>query len=74
MRRGKAAITDSMSLDILDPDKLEGASVGEGGIMMKVKEGDQDNLKFDKFERSYEGNLLSDYTFEGPHLRSSLMK
>ena len=45
---GSAAITDSMSLDILNPDKLK-ELVGEGVYKMKVKEETKTTYKFDEF-------------------------
>lgn len=49
---GSAAITDSMSLDILNPDKLK-ELVGEGVYKMKVKEETKTTYKFDsKFEKA----------------------
>ena len=42
---GSAAITDSMSLDILNPDKLK-ELVGEGVYKMKVKEETKTTYKF----------------------------
>ena len=41
---GSAAITDSMSLDILNPDKLK-ELVGEGGIQHEGQGGNQDELQ-----------------------------
>ena len=50
---GSAAITDSMSLDILNPDKL------------KVKEETKTTYKFDsKFEKAMKAIFTGDYTFE----------
>jgi len=50
---GSAAITDSMSLDILNPDK------------MKVKEETKTTYKFDsKFEKAMKAIFTGDYTFE----------
>lgn len=61
---GSAAITDSMSLDILNPDKLKGL-VGEGVYSMKVKPEVKVTYKFDsKFERALKAVFTGDYSFE----------
>jgi len=61
---GSAAITDSMSLDILNPDKLK-CLVGEGVYDMKVKEETRTSYKFDsKFEKALKAIFTGDYTFE----------
>lgn len=61
---GSAAIMDSMSLDILNPDKLK-AFVGEGVYNMKVKEEAKTAYKFDgKFEKALKAIFTGDYTFE----------
>lgn len=61
---GSAAITDSMSLDILNPDKLK-RLVGEGVYSMKVKEETKTSYKFDsKFEKALKAIFTGDYTFE----------
>ena len=61
---GSAAITDSMSLDILNPDKLK-ELVGEGVYKMKVKEETKTNYKFDsKFEKALKAIFTGDFTFE----------
>lgn len=61
---GSAAITDSMSLDILNPDRLK-ELVGEGVYSMKVKEEVKTSYKFDnKFERALKAIFTGDYTFE----------
>lgn len=61
---GSAAVTDSMSLDILNPDKLKGL-VGEGVYNMKVKEETKTSYKFDsKFEKALKAIFTGDYTFE----------
>lgn len=61
---GSAAVTDSMSLDILNPDKLK-ALVGEGVYNMKVKEETKTSYKFDsKFEKALKAIFTGDYTFE----------
>ncbi len=61
---GSAAITDSMSLDILNPDKLK-ELVGEGVYNMKVKEDTKTSYKFDsKFEKALKAIFTGDYTFE----------
>lgn len=61
---GSAAITDSMSLDILNPDRLKNL-VGEGVYNMKVKEETKTSYKFDsKFEKALKAIFTGDYTFE----------
>ncbi len=61
---GSAAIMDSMSLDILNPDKLK-ELVGEGVYRMKVKEETKTSYKFEpKFERALKAIFTGDYTFE----------
>lgn len=61
---GSAAITDSMSLDILNPDKLK-ELVGEGVYNMKVKEETKTTYKYDsKFEKDLKAIFTGDYTFE----------
>lgn len=61
---GSAAITDSMSLDILNPDKLK-KLVGEGVYNMKVKEETKTTYKYDsKFEKALKAIFTGDYTFE----------
>lgn len=61
---GSAAITDSMSLDILNPDKLKDL-VGEGVYNMKVKEETKTTYKYDsKFEKALKAIFTGDYTFE----------
>lgn len=61
---GSAAITDSMSLDILNPDKLK-ELVGEGVYNMKVKEETKTTYKYDsKFEKALKVIFTGDYTFE----------
>lgn len=61
---GSAAITDSMSLDILNPDKLR-ELVGEGVYGMKVKEETKTAYKYDaKFEKALKAIFTGDYTFE----------
>lgn len=61
---GSAAITDSMSLDILNPDKLK-RLVGEGVYNMKVREETKTSYKFDsKFEKALKAIFTGDYTFE----------
>lgn len=63
-REGSAAITDSMSLDILNPDKLK-ELVGEGVYNMKVKEETKTTYKYDsKFEKALKAIFTGDYTFE----------
>lgn len=61
---GSAAITDSMSLDILNPDKLK-RLVGEDVYGMRVKEEVKTSYKFDsKFEKALKAIFTGDYTFE----------
>ena len=61
---GSAAITDSMSLDILNPDRLK-KHVGEGVYNMKVREETRTSYKFDsKFEKALKAIFTGDYTFE----------
>lgn len=61
---GNVAITDSMSLDILNPDKLK-ALIGEGVYNMKVKTDMKTTFKFDpKFEKAMKAIFTGDYTFE----------
>lgn len=61
---GSAAVMDSMSLDILNPDRLKGL-VGEGVYNMKVKEETKVSYKFDtKFEKALKAVFTGDYTFE----------
>lgn len=61
---GSVAITDSMSLDILNPDRLK-KLVGESVYSMKVKEETKLAYKFDpKFERALKAVFTGDYTFE----------
>lgn len=61
---GSAAITDSMSLDILNPDKLR-ELVGEGVYSMKVKTDVKTTYKFDaRFEKALKAVFTGDYTFE----------
>lgn len=60
---GSAAIMDSMSLDILNPDKLK-ALVG-GVYDMKVKAETKTSYKCDsKFERALKAIFTGDYSFE----------
>ena len=61
---GSAAVTDSMSLDILNPDKLK-ELVGEGVWKTKVKENTETKYKCDgKFEKTLKAIFTGDYTFE----------
>ena len=61
---GSAAITDSMSLDILNPDKLK-KLIGEGVWNTKVKENTETKYKYDgKFEKMLKAIFTGDYTFE----------
>ncbi len=57
---GSAAITDSMSLDILNPDKLKGI-IGDGVWKTKVKESTEVKYKYDaKFERMLKAVFTGD--------------
>ena len=61
---GSASITDSMSLDILNPDKLK-KLIGEGVWNTKVKESTETKYKYDgKFEKMLKAIFTGDYTFE----------
>ena len=61
---GSAAVTDSMSLDILNPDKLK-EFVGEAVYSMKVRAETKTSYKFDsKFEKALKAIFTGDYTFE----------
>lgn len=61
---GSAAVTDSMSLDILNPDRLR-ELVGEGVYHSKVKEESKISYKFDsRFEKALKAIFTGDYTFE----------
>lgn len=61
---GSAAVTDSMSLDILNPDKLK-KLIGEGVWDAKVKENTETKYKYDsKFEKMLKAIFTGDYTFE----------
>lgn len=61
---GKAAITDSSRLDILNPDKLK-AWIGEGVYKTKIKENVKTEYKVDtKLERALKAIFQQDYTFE----------
>lgn len=61
---GSAAITDSMSLDILNPGRLR-ALVGEDVYDMKVREEVKTTYKLDaKFERALKTLFTGDYSFE----------
>ncbi len=61
---GSVAIVDSMSLDILNPDKLR-KIVGDGVWDSKVKVNTEVKYKYDaKFERMLKAIFTGDYTFE----------
>lgn len=61
---GSAAVTDSMSLDILNPDKLK-ELVGEGVYNMKVRPEVKVTYRFDsRFEKALKAIFTGDYTFE----------
>lgn len=57
---GSASITDSMSLDILNPDKLK-KLIGEGVWNTKVKESTETKYKYDgKFEKMLKAIFTGD--------------
>ncbi len=61
---GSAAIWDSLSLDMLNPDRLK-ELVGESIYEMRVKEETKKSYKFDsKFECALKAIFTGDYTFE----------
>lgn len=61
---GTASVTDAMTLDIINPDKLK-AAVGDGVWSTKVKTEVVTNYKCDtKFERMLKAIFMEDYTFE----------
>ncbi len=61
---GNVSITDSMSLDILNPGRLR-ALVGEDVYDMKVREEVKTTYKLDaKFERALKTLFTGDYSFE----------
>lgn len=61
---GSAAITDSMTLDILNPEKLKEV-IGSGVWDTKVKVSTEVKYKCDpKFERMLKAIFTGDYTFE----------
>lgn len=61
---GKASVTDSSKLDILNPDKLK-QLIGEGVYKTKIKENVKTEYKADaKFERALKAIFQYDYTFE----------
>lgn len=61
---GSAAIADSMSLDILNPNKLK-ACIGDGLYAVKIKENVKKDYKCDpKLERALKAIFTGDYTFE----------
>lgn len=63
---GSAAITDSMSLDILNPDKLKGL-VGDGVWSAKVKVNTETKYKCDsKFEKMLKAIFTGDYMLDLP--------
>ena len=62
--KGACAITDSMSLEILNIDKLE-KCLGAGVFNQKVKETTETKYKFDtKLEKCLKAIFTGDYTFE----------
>lgn len=69
---GSAAITDSMSLDILNPDKLK-KLIGEGVWNTKVKESTETKYKYDgKFEKMLK-KLKGDFEKDKDTLTSVLL-
>ena len=61
---GKAGITDSSRMDILNPDKLK-ELIGEGVYKTKIKENVKTDYKIDvKLERALKAIFQQDYTFE----------
>lgn len=61
---GNASVTDTMTLDIINPDKLKNA-VGDGVWETKVKTETSTKYKCDtKFERMLKAVFMEDYTFE----------
>lgn len=61
---GKAGITDSSRMDILNPDKLK-ELIGEGVYKTKIKENVKTEYKVDaKLERALKAIFQQDYTFE----------
>ena len=61
---GKASVTDSSRLDILNPDKLK-LLIGEGVYKTKIKENVKTDYKVDaKLERALKAVFQEDYTFE----------
>lgn len=63
---GSVAVMDSMSLDILNPDKLK-EFIGEGVYRTKIKENVKTDYKCDpKLEKALKAIFTGDYTFEMP--------
>ena len=61
---GKASVTDSSRLDILNPDKLK-LLIGEGVYKTKIKENVKTDYKVDaKLERALKAVFQEDYMFE----------
>ena len=61
---GKAGITDSSRMDILNPDKLK-ELIGEGVYKTKIRENVKTEYKVDpKLERALKAIFQKDYTFE----------
>lgn len=61
---GLAAVTDSQSLDILNPDKLKNL-IGEGVYKTKISENVKTDYKCDKkLEKALKAIFTQDYTFE----------
>ena len=61
---GSAAVMDSLSLDILNPERLKDL-VGEGVYDMKVKKETKTSYKCDaRYERALKAIFTGDYTFE----------
>lgn len=63
-REGNAAVTESMALDILNPDRLK-ELVGAGVWEMKVKRSEEVKYKCNpKFEQMLKAVFTGDYSFE----------
>ena len=63
-KAGKAGITDSSRMDILNPDKLK-ELIGEGVYKTKIRENVKTEYKVDpKLERALKAIFQKDYTFE----------
>lgn len=63
---GTVAVTDSMALDILNPDKLK-SLIGEGVYKTKITETVKTDYKCDKkLEKALKAIFTGNYTFEMP--------